>query len=152
MSNREIVILAILDTLKWVGLISAVGLIQALIHILVASFVTKVTFTVSGLVASGSLVSFCLAIVSSIYFDAHFQKKHDKKISSEEFNDLFFKLFPWIIVVMVTVSTVLNLVLDSAEVDKEAIVNMQLAAVVMSYVYTLFYKYNSYVVGLKNAF
>lgn len=143
---------AILDTMKWTALTSSVGLVQAIIHLVVASFVTKVTFSLEGLVESGSMISFCLAIVASIYFDAHFQKKHNKGISSEEFNDLFFKLFPWIIVFMVTISTVLSLVLSAADIDKNAIVNTQIAAIAMSYIYTMYYKYNSYIIGLKNAF
>ena len=89
MDNREAVITAVIDTLKWTALTSCVGLVQAIIHMVVASFVTKVTFSISGIVESGSLISFCLAIVSSIYFDAHFQKKHNKAMSTEEFGDLF---------------------------------------------------------------
>ena len=152
MDNREIVITASLDTLKWTVLTSSVGLVQAIIHIAVASFVTKVKFSFSWLVESGSLISFCLAVIASIYFDAHFQKKHNKGISPEEFNDLFFKLFPWVIVFMVTISTVLSLVVSATDIDKNAIINTQIAAIVMTYIYTMYYKYNSYIIGLKNAF
>ena len=151
MSNRQIVSSAICDTLKWTALTSSVGLVQAIIHITVASFVTSVTFSIEGLIKSGSLIAFCLALVASIYFDAHFQKKHIKGVSSEEFNDLFFKLFPWIIVFMVTVSTVLSLVLSTTDLDRVSIRNTQLAAVIMAYIYTIYYKYNSYLIGLKNA-
>lgn len=152
MDNREIIKTAILDTLNWTGLTSAVGLVQAIIHFTVASFVTRVTFSFSGLVESGVLISFCLAIVASIYFDVHFQKKHNKGVSINQFDDLFFKLFPWVIILMVTISTVLSLVLSAADLDKEAITNTQISAIALAYIYTMYYKYNSYIIGLKNAF
>lgn len=152
MDNQAIVLTAILDTLKWTALTSFVGLVQVIIHIVVAFFVKKVTFTFEGLVESGSLISFCLAIVASIYFDAHFQKKHNKKISPEQFNDLFFKIFPWIIVFIATISTSLSSILIATDIEKNALINTQIAAILMSYIYTMYYKYHSYIIGLKNDF
>lgn len=150
MDDNSIVKLAIFDSIKWVVLTSCIGLVQVAIHLVVASFATKVTFSPTSIVESGSLISFCLAIVSSIYFDAHFQNKHLAAPTHKEFSDLFFKLFPWIIVFMVTISTVLSLILNGDDINKSSLIKTQVAAAIMSYIYSIYYKYNSYLIELKN--
>lgn len=150
MDNNLIIKIAILDSIKWILLTSAIGFIQVIIHLFVVFIVNKVTFSPASVVESGALISFCLAIVSSIYFDAHFQKKHNTTALAEEFSDLFFKLFPWIIVLMVSLSTLLSLAFNESDVDKNSLIKIQVAAAIMSYIYSTYYKYISYLIGLKN--
>jgi len=80
---NSIIKLAVFDSVKWILLTSFVGLVQVVIHIMVAYFVVKVTFTPSNIINNGALISFCLALVSSIFFDAHFQKKHGNKLADD---------------------------------------------------------------------
>jgi amino acid transporter len=141
--------IAAVDTAKWLLLTSTIGLAPLVLHAVVSLFVHDIYFAFGSVMEGGALMSFCLALVSAIFFDAHFQRKHNQNLDLELFDDLIFKLFPWIIVFMVTVSTVLLLVLGEEEIDRDALINTQIAAVAMSYLYTGYYKYVSFLAGLS---
>ena len=56
-------------------------------------------------------------------------------------NSIVFKLFPWVIVGMVTLSTVLNQVLPPDKINPMGVQLMQFSALVLAMCYSFVYKY-----------
>ena len=119
MENKEKIVLSLRDAFLWVVLTSVVGLVQVILYAMVASFVSSVSFDFFDWVKNGAIIAFSLALVSSIFFDTHFQKEHRKysqnknsPVVDKYFGGLVYKLLPWLIVLMVTFSTMLDYVCD----------------------------------------
>lgn len=160
MNNNEKIKKSLIDALMWVGLTSIIGLTQLLLYLTIAFLVDGVDFQIQEWVKNGAIVAFSLALVSSIFFDRHFQEKHDRLIKnnkvtkhseSRAFDSLFYKLLPWLIVAVVVVSTLLSALVDDTRINKGYLLNMQIASIAFSYLYTLYYKFCSYYIGFKNA-
>lgn len=146
---------SLIDSLLWVGLTSFIGFTQILLAYFIALLVDGVNFHLQDWVKNGAIVAFSLALVSSIFFDRHFQLKHSPLIedgkSNKAFESLFYKLLPWIIVAVVVVSTLLSFLVDDDKINKEYLFNMQVASIILSYMYTLYYKFWTYYIGLNYA-
>ncbi|WP_419797584.1 MAG: hypothetical protein ACNI26_14960 [Terasakiella sp.] len=147
--DQRIINTALADSFKWILLTTTVGLVQVLIHALLALIVLKIEFNFLNILESGVLISFCLTLVASIFFDAYFQEKH---LSGTELLKSFgigFQIFPWVIVFMVSTSTVLLLILKAEDLNADLLNDIQISAVILSYIYAYYYKYSTFIFGIK---
>ena len=157
MEKKERIMLSLRDSILWVCLTSFIGLIQIVLYYMVGEFVDDKKFDLSSWFKNGAIIAFSLALVSSIFFDTHFQKSHMQRINASTlrhvenyFGGLFYKLLPWLIVLMVTFTTMLDIFIDQAGLNQGYLQNTQVAGVIIAYMYTLYFKYCSFYVGLKN--
>ncbi len=149
------VLTSIRDSAIWIFLTSAIGLVQIIIYFIVGLLAKDIDFSFYEWIKNGTLITFSLALVSSIFFDAHFQKTHAKSKNPDldlklSFDGLVYKLFPWFVVIAVVLTTLLNTIPFHGRIDKEMLQMIQIWIVVLSYIYTFYYKFCSYYLGLSN--
>lgn len=155
MTKREAIYISVKDTFMWILLTSLVGLIPIIIHLGMGFLVKDINFIMADVVKNGTLVVLCLTIVASIYLDGHFFKKHrtlKKELNISDSDDWFYNLFPFFILSVVIIVTVLDLLrpmLDSLNLDEDALLNTQFFAICLSYMYSFGYKYCMYLIELK---
>lgn len=139
-----------IDTLSWITLTSCVGFAQVIIHFMVSKLNNNIGFNLTDFLENGVMFSFCFGIVASIFFDAHYQKKHSGEITIAYLEDLSFKLFPWVVVGVLCVITPLELTSKDEDIDKSMFITTQILMIVTSFVYAGYYKYTQFVVGYSD--
>lgn len=134
----KVVLKALWDSIVWLLLTIAVGLIQIWLYWIISITVNNITFGIDKYFNEGIFLIFSMTLVASIYFDIHFVEKQTSRIMT---NSIVFKLFPWVIVGMVTLSTVLNQVLPPDKINPMGVQLMQFSALVLAMCYSFVYKY-----------
>lgn len=164
MKKNEIIKIAIIDSLLWLWLTSLIGFMQICLYYMLSVIMTDRIFELENWIINGTIIAFSLALVSSIYFDNHFQEKHyklilraankDSNVNSdsrhkEYFGSLFYKLVPWFLILMVAITTLLSVFAEASSINKRLLIETQITGVVLAYIYTIYYKYCSFAMGLS---